>query len=139
MGVVRGWEQGPRMLDGAPRAEPLVTVVDDDESIRESLPALLGVLGYQTKVFASAEELLASDCLPDTRCLILDIVLPRLSGPQLQRELIRRGRTIPTIFSTALSAQSLPPDLLQYGAVDCLFKPFSEQDLRDALAAALVP
>jgi FixJ family two-component response regulator len=80
MGVARGWAQRPRMLDGAPRAEPLVTVVDDDESIRESLPALLGVLGYQTKVFASAEELLASDCLPDTRCLILDVVLPGVSG-----------------------------------------------------------
>jgi len=126
------------MLDGAPRAETLVVVVDDDESIRESLPALLGVLGYQTKVFASAEEFLASECVPDTRCLILDVVLPGLSGPELQRELIRRGRTIATIFITALSGQSIPPDLLLQGAVDCLFKPFSEQDLRDALDAALV-
>ena len=116
----------------------LVTVVDDDESIRESLPALLGVLGYRTRVFASAEEFLASDCVAQTRCLILDVVLPGRSGPELQRELIRRGRPIPTIFVTALSGQSIPPDLLQYGAVDCLFKPFSEQDLREALDAALV-
>jgi len=126
------------MLDGESRSGMLVAVVDDDESIRESLPALLGVLGYSTRVFASAEEFLASDCVAQTRCLILDVVLPGRSGPELQRELIRRGQPVPTIFITALSGQSIPPDLLQYGAVDCLFKPFSEQDLREALDAALV-
>ena len=126
------------MLDGESRSGMLVTVVDDDESIRESLPALLGELGYQTRVFASAEAFLASDCVADTRCLILDVVLPGRSGSELQRELIRRGRPVPVIFVTALSGQSIPPDLLQHGAVDCLFKPFSEQDLREALDAALV-
>jgi FixJ family two-component response regulator len=128
----------PRMNDGASQPGILLTVVDDDESIRESLPALLGVLGYTTKVFASGEEFLASGCLPETRCLILDIVLPGMSGPELQRELIRRRHVIPTIFITALSEQSIPPDVFLYGAVDCLFKPFSEQDLREALDAALV-
>jgi FixJ family two-component response regulator len=128
----------PRMLHGVPPIAPVVTVVDDDESVRESLPALLGVLGYGTHAFSSAEEFLAAGGIADTDCLILDVVLPGLSGPELQRELIRQGHAPPTIFITALSEQSLPPDLLEQGAVHCLFKPFSEQDLRDALDAALV-
>jgi FixJ family two-component response regulator len=127
------------MRSGAPRPGTLVIVVDDDESIRDSLPALLGVLGYATLVFASAEEFLACRSMPDTRCLIVDIAMPDMSGPELQRELIRRGHGIPTVFITALSEQSIPPDLLRDGAVDCLFKPFSERDLREALDAAIVP
>ncbi len=115
----------------------LIAVVDDDESVRESLPDLLGVLGSAARAFASAEEFLASDCVADTQCLILDIAMPGMSGPELQRELIRRGHAIPTIFITAQSRQSIPSDLLQQGAVECLFKPFSEQDLRAALDAAL--
>src|SRR5512139_3309237 len=134
-----GWRvQGRRMLDSAPRSGALITVIDDDESVRESLPALLDVLGFETEAFTSAEEFLASNCLANTRCLILDLMLPGLSGPQLQRELIRQGHAPPTIFITALSEQSIRSDLLQRGAVDCLFKPFSEQELRDALDAALV-
>jgi len=115
----------------------LIAVVDDDESVRESLPDLLGVLGFAARGFASAEEYLASDCIADTGCLILDIAMPGMSGPELQRELIRRGHAIPTIFITAQSRQSIPSDLLQQGAVECLFKPFSEQSLRAALDAAL--
>jgi FixJ family two-component response regulator len=116
---------------------PLVAVVDDDESVRESLPDLLRELGYVARAFASAEEFLASDCIPDTRCLILDVAMPGMSGPELHRELLLQGRTIPVIFITALAGQSRPPGLLQQGAVACLMKPFSEQDLRVALAAAL--
>jgi FixJ family two-component response regulator len=115
----------------------LVTVVDDDESVRESLPDLLQELGYAAKAYASAEEFLASGSVTDTQCLILDIAMPGMSGPELQRELIHQGHSIPTIFITALADRSLPPGLLQQGAVDRLFKPFSEQDLRTALAAAL--
>ena len=115
----------------------LVAVVDDDESVRESLPDLLRELGFAARPFESAEEFLAADCVADTRCLILDIAMPGLSGPELQRELIRRGHAMPTIFITAQSRQTLPPGLLQQGAVDCLFKPFSERDLRAALDAAL--
>ena len=118
-------------------SRPLVTVVDDDESVRESLPDLLRELGYVARAFASAEEFLASDCIPDTRCLILDVAMPGMSGPELHRELLLQGRTIPVIFITALAGQSRPPGLLQQGAVACLTKPFSEQDLRVALAAAL--
>lgn len=117
--------------------QPLVAVVDDDESVRESLPDLLMVLGYAAKAFASAEEFLASDCIGETRCLILDIAMPGLSGPALYKELVRQGFAIPVIFITALASKSLPSDLLQQGVVACLSKPFSEQELGTALAAAL--
>ncbi len=115
----------------------LVTVVDDDESVRESLPDLLGELGFAARAFASAEELLASDALATTRCLILDIALPGLSGPQLHRELLARGTAIPVIFITAQADPNLAPLLRDQGAIACLFKPFSEVELRAALAAAL--
>jgi FixJ family two-component response regulator len=116
---------------------PLVAVVDDDESVRESLPDLLQELGYAPRAFASAEEFLASGGFTDVQCLILDIAMPGMSGPELQRELIRRGYTIPIIFITALADKSIRSGLLQHGAVACLFKPFSEQDLREALVVAL--
>lgn len=116
---------------------PLVTVVDDDESVRESLPDLLQELGYSTRAYASAEEFLACGGLQGTQCLILDIAMPGMSGPELQRELVLRGHSIPTIFITALADKSLPPGLLQQQAVECLFKPFSEQALREALATVL--
>lgn len=116
----------------------LVTVVDDDESVRESLPDLLRELGYAAKAVASGEEFLASGCISDTQCLILDIAMPGMTGPELQRELIHRGHTIPTIFITALAEKSTAAGpLQQQGAVACLLKPFSEEDLRAALAAAL--
>jgi FixJ family two-component response regulator len=115
----------------------LIAVVDDDESVRESLPDLVVSIGLTAKAFASAHEFLASGCITDTRCLILDISMPGMSGPELQRELNRRGHAIPTIFITARSRDSIPPDLFQQGVVDCLFKPFSGTDLRAALNAAL--
>jgi FixJ family two-component response regulator len=115
----------------------LVAVVDDDESIRESLPDLLVALGYAARAFASAEEFLASGCVSDVRCLILDIAMPGMSGPELQRELILQGHQIPIIFITAQGDKSLRRGLLQKGAVECLFKPFSEENLRTALDAAL--
>jgi FixJ family two-component response regulator len=115
----------------------LVALVDDDESVRESLPDLLQELGYVARTFASAEEFLAAGSVHEMRCLILDIAMPGMSGPDLQRELIRQGHSIPVIFMTALGDKSLPPDLLEQGAVACLFKPFSEEDLTAALADAL--
>jgi FixJ family two-component response regulator len=116
----------------------LVAVVDDAESVRESLPDLLREFGLATRAFASAPEFLAYDRIAETRCLILDIAMPGMSGPELQRELIRRGHAIPTIFITARSIDSIPPDLFQQGVVECLFKPFSGADLRAALNAALL-
>lgn len=115
----------------------IVTVVDDDESMRESLPDLLIQLGYVVKAFASAEEFLHSDALLKTHCLILDVAMPGMSGPDLQRELLARGHAIPIIFITAQINDTLRSSLMQRGAVACLFKPFSEQDLRAALDAAL--
>jgi FixJ family two-component response regulator len=117
----------------------LVVVVDDDESVRESLPDLLGELGFAAKAFASAEEFLSSDCLVTAGLLLLDIGLPGMSGPELRRELIGREPGIPTVFITARAQQSIPRGLLneEHGAVACLFKPFAEEELRAALDAAL--
>jgi FixJ family two-component response regulator len=115
----------------------LVTVVDDDESVRESLPDLLREFGFAVEAFSSAEQFLASDCIEQTRCLILDIAMPGMSGPDLQRELTRRRYEIPIVFITAHSDETVRPRMLEGGAVECLFKPFSEGALLAALNAAL--
>ena len=115
----------------------LVSVVDDDESVRESLPDLLRELGFAVQAFASAEEFLASACVGQTRCLILDIAMPGMTGPDLQRELTLRRQEIPIVFITAHGDETVRPRLLEQGAVECLFKPFSDTALRDALNAAL--
>lgn len=116
---------------------PLVSVVDDDESVRESLPDLLREFGFAVRAFSSAEEFLASDCLAETSCLILDIAMPGLTGPELQQELKTRRRIIPIIFITALREETVRARVLAQGAVECLFKPFSDTALRDAVNAAL--
>jgi FixJ family two-component response regulator len=115
----------------------LVSVVDDDESVRESLPDLLRQCGFAAEAFPSAEAFLVSEALVDTRCLILDIAMPGMSGPDLQQELRRRRQEIPIVFITARSDETIRPHLLAQGAVECLFKPFSEAALLDALNAAL--
>ena len=123
--------------EGSATERPLVSVVDDDESVRESLPDLLRELGYATRTFSSAEEFLASDCVGQTRCLILDIAIPGMTGPELQQELIRRRQAIPTIFITANRDKTVRSRLLEQGAAECLFKPFSDTALLEALNAAL--
>ena len=117
------------MLDPVNRTPPLIAVVDDDESVREALPDLLWVMGYESVTFASAEDFLAANGVDRARCLILDVGLPGMSGPQLQQELVLRGHSLPTVFITGR------PDLSP--SRRCLLKPFSEQDLRAALEAAL--
>ena len=117
----------------------LVSVVDDDESVRESLPDLLRELGFVVHAFASAEEFLESDCVDKTRCLILDVAMPGMSGPDLQRELTQRGQEIPIVYITAQRDEAVRPRLLEQGAVECLFRPFSETALLDAVNAALRP
>jgi CheY-like chemotaxis protein len=117
----------------------LVSVVDDDESVRESLPDLLKEFGFAARAFSSPEEFLASDCVGETKCLILDIAMPGMSGPDLQRELKLRRQDIPTIFITASTDKTVRPGLLEHGAVECLFKPFSDTALLEALNSALQP
>jgi len=115
----------------------LVSVVDDDESVRESLPDLLKRFGFAAQTFSSAEEFLASEFVSQTKCLILDIAMPGMSGPALQEELSRRRQAIPIVFITAHGDENVRPRLIEAGAVECLFKPFSGTALRDAVNAAL--
>lgn len=114
-----------------------MSVVDDDESVRESLPDLLNELGFAARAFASAAEFLASDALDQTRCLMLDIAMPGMSGSELQCELVRRQWGVPIIFITAQSDEKVRSALLSRGAAGYLLKPFTELELSSALAAAL--
>ena len=115
----------------------LISVVDDDESVRESLPDLLREFGFSVRAFSSAEDFLESDSVGQTKCLILDIAMPGMSGVDLQQELKRRRQAIPIVFITAHGDETIRPRLLSAGAVECLLKPFSDAALRKALAAAL--
>jgi FixJ family two-component response regulator len=115
----------------------LVSVVDDDESVRESLPDLLRQFGFAAQTFSSAEAFLASEFVTKTNCLILDIAMAGMSGPDLQQELARRRQAIPIVFITAHCDKSVRPRLLALGAAECLFKPFSDDVLLEALTRAL--
>lgn len=119
----------------------LIAVVDDDESLRESLDGLLKSLGYATAVFSSAESFLASfvdsNLLTKIACLILDVRMPGMSGPELQRELIGRQINIPIIFITAQGDQDVVARVMADGAVDCLLKPFGIVSLMKAISRAL--
>jgi FixJ family two-component response regulator len=118
-------------------AHPLVSVVDDDESVRESLPDLLKEFGFSVRTFSSAEEFLASDNIEKNSCLILDVAMPGMTGPELQHELARRGLRIPIVFITAHANDTIRPRLIKQGAVECLFKPFSDAALQEALSSVL--
>ena len=115
----------------------LVTVVDDDESVRESLPDLLRELGFDVQAFASAEEFLASECIVQTRCLVLDVGMPGMSGPDLQDELMRRGAALPIVFITAQRDENVRARVMAAGAAACLLKPFSDTALLAAVNAAI--
>src|SRR4051794_38518891 len=130
------YDMEPRQERGAAE-RLLISVVDDDESVRESLPDLLREFGFAARAFSSAEEFLASDCVNQTRCLILDIAMPGMTGPDLQRELMLRRQAIPIVFITAHKDETTRPRLLEQGAMECLFKPFSETALLEALNSAL--
>jgi FixJ family two-component response regulator len=117
----------------------LVSIVDDDESVRESLPDLLGEFGFTARAFSSAEEFLVSDCIDQTRCLILDVAMSGMRGPELQRELKLRRREIPIVFITAQREEMLRQQVLEQGAIECLFKPFSDTALLEAVNSALRP
>jgi FixJ family two-component response regulator len=115
----------------------LVSVVDDDESVRESLPDLLKEFGFAARAFSSAEEFLESDTVVRTGCLILDVAMPGMSGPELQRELKRRRMQTPIIFITAHQDEAVRREIVDQGAVECLLKPFTDTALLDALNEAL--
>jgi FixJ family two-component response regulator len=115
----------------------LIAVVDDDESLRESLPDLLREFGFAARAFASAEEFLASGCVGEAHCLILDIAMPGMSGLDLQQELQRRRHSVPIVFITADADEGLRPRVIEQGAIECLFKPFSDTALFGAIQAAL--
>jgi len=118
-------------------ARLLVSVVDDDESVRESLPDLLREFGFNAESFASAEAFLASDVVDQTRCLLLDIAMPGMGGRALQQELIARQQLIPIVFITAHADETIRRQLLQAGAVDVLYKPFTESALLEAVTGAV--
>lgn len=115
----------------------LLSVVDDDVSVRESLPDLLGEFGFTTRAFSSAREFLSSDCVDDTGCLILDIAMPGMSGPELYQELKRRGQEIPTIFITGQRDETIRARLLKQGAIEFLLKPLNDEALVAAIRMAL--
>jgi FixJ family two-component response regulator len=115
----------------------LVSVVDDDESVRESLPDLLMEFGFAVRAFASAEAFLVSDSVDQTRCLILDIAMPGMTGPELQKALKLRRQELPILFITAHRDETIRLRALELGAVAFLFKPFSDTELLQALNAAI--
>lgn len=115
---------------------PLICIVDDDESVRESLPDLLNAMGFRANTFPSAKDFLSSGAVAETKCLILDVAMPGMAGLELHQELHRRGQAMPTIFITAHKDEIVRPLLIEQGAVDCLFKPFSDAALQEALGAA---
>ena len=118
-------------------ARSLIAVVDDDESVREALPDLLREFGFAALAFASAEEFLASGCVGQAHCLILDIAMPGMSGLDLRRELLRRRQSVPIVFITAHEDEAQRRRMLEPGAVEYLFKPFSDTALLGAIQAAL--
>ncbi len=116
---------------------PLLSVVDDDEMLRESLPELLREFGFAARAFSSAQEFLSSNYVDETRCLILDVAMPEISGLDLQQELKRRGQAIPIIFISGQKEEDIRKQALRQGAVKFLYKPFSDSDLLEAVNAAL--
>jgi FixJ family two-component response regulator len=115
----------------------LISIVDDDESIREALQSLLRSVGFKVKTFASAEQFLQSDQIETTACLILEVRMPGMSGLELQRRLMATQRRIPIVVVTAHGDEEVRSRALQEGAVEFLLKPFSEEALLNAIQAAL--
>ena len=115
----------------------MISIIDDDESVREALQGLMRSVGFAVNVFASAEEFLDSDRLHDTDCLILDVRLPGMNGLELQRQLAISHSEIPIIFITSYEDDEVRARALNAGAVDYFLKPFDDEDLLDAIEEAL--
>ena len=125
----------PKGRSGAER--PLLSLIDDDESVRDSLPDLLREFGFAARAFSSANEFLLSGCVDETSCLLLDIAMPGMSGPELYQELKRLGKEIPVIFITGQTDETIRARVLKLGAEGFLLKPFSDADLLAAIKTAL--
>jgi FixJ family two-component response regulator len=125
------------LKDGSGSEPLLLSVVDDDESMRESLPELIKEFGFAARAFSSAEEFLSSGAADETSCLILDIAMPGMSGPELHQELKRRGKKIPTIFITGQKDEAIRTRVLEQGAAGFLLKPFNDTALLAAIKSAL--
>jgi FixJ family two-component response regulator len=116
---------------------PVISIVDDDASVREATKGLVRSLGYQAATFGSAEEFLGSERLHETACLITDLQMPGLSGVELQSRLIEDGHRMPVIFLTAFPEESIRDRVLDAGAYGFLSKPFEEDTLIGCLTRAL--
>lgn len=119
------------------RPESVVYIVDDDESVRESLVELLLSAGLPAEAFASAEEFLVQSAPERAACLILDVTMPGMSGPQLQERLLRDALTIPIVFITAMSEERVRTRALERGALAWLVKPFGDEELLSAVQTAI--
>lgn len=122
---------------GESKPQILSVVVDDDESVRESLLDLLKEFGFAARAFLSAREFLSSGCVDETSCLILDVAMPGMSGPELQQELTHRGKDIPIIFITGQKDELIRAQVLEQGAAGFLLKPFSDTALLASIKSAL--
>jgi FixJ family two-component response regulator len=129
-----------RAVEASPpisQASPLISIVDDDQVVRESIADLIEALGYAAITFASAEEFLESAQIDGTACLITDLQMPGVDGLELQRRLAATGYTTPIIFITAFPKERARDSALQAGAVAFLVKPFEEASLINSIEAAL--
>jgi FixJ family two-component response regulator len=115
----------------------MVFIVDDDSSVRIGLSRLLDSAGYATEIFGSATEYLQRPLYSGIACLILDVKMPEISGPQLYKQLVDEGIDLPTIFITAHGKLSIGVEAMEPGAVDILQKPVDESILLDAVSRAL--
>ena len=120
-----------------PKTKPQISVVDDDESMREAIRGLMRSLGYKAQAFRSAEEFLTSRQVPHTSCLIADVQMPGMTGLELHRHLVALGKTIPTILITAYPDDSVRERALGDGVVGYLSKPFDENDLLACIRSSL--
>ena len=116
---------------------PMISIVDDDDSVREAMKGLIRSLGYKAASFGSAEEFLSSKRVDDTSCLIADVQMPGISGLELQSHLIAEGRRMPVIFVTAFPEERARERALKAGAFGFLGKPFDEENLIACLDKAL--
>jgi len=125
------------MQDKGATERLLLSVVDDDEMLRESLPDLLREFGFSARAFSSGQEFLSSSYVGETRCLILDVAMPGMSGLEVQEELKRRGQAMPIIFITGQKDEEIRKQAFSQGAVKFLLKPFGDCALLEAINAAL--